>query len=229
MSRHRKFYFYFLRASAAPSLPRIEKILQTVPFHSEGSEIIINKNIDIDSLVTAVELSELFGVSTRTVQRLAQEGVLPEPEGKQGNANLYSLQRATQAYCSYLKKKIEQQANNIDNLKEQKIQADIKLKEMQIEITQLKTDIKKGEYIDRGTVLKDFRAFYKMFKRFALNIPGRIAAIAKGYVEPVVSKGIEKDLRQEITSMLNNFTVAGYKGETDKQEKPYPSKRHGRK
>ncbi|MBE6772288.1 MAG: hypothetical protein E7547_09140 [Ruminococcaceae bacterium] len=190
----------------------------------------INKNVDVDSLVTVVELSELFGVSVRTVQRLAQEGVLPEPEGKQGNANLYSLKRATRAYCDYLKKKVEQQADNSgDKLKEEKMQADIKLKEMQIEIIQLKTDIKKGEYIDRGTVLKDFRAFYKVFKRFALNIPGRIAAIAKGYVEPVVSKGIKKDLRQEITSMLNNFTVVGYKGETYKQEKPYPSKRHGRK
>lgn len=184
----------------------------------------INKNIDIDSLVTVVELSELFGVSVRTVQRLAQEGVIPGPEGKRGNAKLYSLQRATQAYCGHLEKKIEQQANNTDKLKEQKIQADIKLKETQIEVTQLKTDIKKGEYIDRGTVLKDFRAFYKVFKRFALNIPGRISAIFKDYVEPVVSKGIEKDLQREITDTLNSFTVAGYKGESDKQEKPCPQK-----
>ena len=62
----------------------------------------IDRKLNIDSLVSVIELSKLFGVSTRTVQRLAQEGVLPNPKKKSGNANLYRLDESVQAYCWYL-------------------------------------------------------------------------------------------------------------------------------
>lgn len=172
-----------------------------------------------DMLVGTVTLSKMFGVTSRTVQRLAQEGVLPKPEGKEGNANLYRLDKSVQAYIHYLKSLAEQRADKADQneaLKEQKIIAETELKKSQLKFHILKVDADREKYINKTDAVNEFRVFYKMFKKFALCIPGRMAAIIEGYVGPVVSKGIEKDLRQEVTSMLKNFTVAGHKGEPDK-------------
>ena len=172
-----------------------------------------------DMLVGTVTLSKMFGVTPRTVQRLAQEGVLPKPEGKEGNANLYRLDKSVQAYINHLKSLAEQRADKADQnevLKEQKIIAETELKKSQLELHRLKIDINRGKYLNKTDAVNEFRAFYKIFKKFALCIPGRVTAIIKGYVEPVVSNGIEKDLRQEVNSMLKNFIVAGHKGEPDK-------------
>lgn len=62
----------------------------------------IIRKLKPNSLVTVVELAELFNVSVRTVQRFAQFGVLPEPQGKDKNANLYRLDECVQAYTWYL-------------------------------------------------------------------------------------------------------------------------------
>ncbi len=62
----------------------------------------IDRELKPDSLVSAVELAYLFNTGIRTVQRLAQSKVLPDPVSKNKNANLYRLDEAVQAYQWHL-------------------------------------------------------------------------------------------------------------------------------
>ena len=164
-----------------------------------------------DRLCTTVELAKFFGISSRTVQRLAQEGILPKSEGNRKGAKLYSLMKSVQAYCSYLsgKGKAKADDNLAARLQEQKLQTEIKLKESQAELQQIKTEIAKGKYILIEDVHLEVQRFFVVFKKFAMAIPSRMGGIIAGYVEPVVVRGIEKDLQKEINDMLRTFIVAG--------------------
>ena len=173
-----------------------------------------SENNSFDKLCTTVELAKFLGVSSRTVQRLAQEGILPEPEG----AKLYSLMKSVQAYCSYLSGKGKAKADDSQaaRLKEQKLQTEIKLKESQAELHELKTDIAKGKYIALEDARLDVQRFFVVFKKFAMAIPSRMGGIIAGYVEPVVARGIEKDLQKEINDMLRTFIFAGQPADNHK-------------
>ena len=74
---------------------------------------------------------------------------------------------------------------------------------------QIKTEIAKGKYIPIEDVHLDVQRFFVVFKKFAMAIPSRMGGIIAGYVEPVVVRGIEKDLQKEINDMLRTFIVAG--------------------
>lgn len=177
-----------------------------------------SENNSFDKLCTTVELAKFFGVSSRTVQRLAQEGILPEPEGTRKGTKLYSLMKSVQAYCSYLsgKEKAKADDSQAARLKEQKLQTEIKLKESQAELHELKTDIAKGKYIALEDARLDVQRFFIVFKKFAMAIPSRMGGIIAGYVEPVVARGIEKDLQKEINDMLRTFIFAGQPADNHK-------------
>lgn len=172
-----------------------------------------NENKLNEISVTAAELSKLFGVSIRTIQRLSQEDIISESVGKKGGCKLYNLEDSVQSYCEHLREKAKKKKDdNIQNeqLKSQKLRVDIKLKESQAELHTLKTAITTGKYISVEDVKLDFQRFFAVFKKFAMAIPSRIGSIIAGYVEPVVARGIEKDIKNEIDSMLRTFIVAGH-------------------
>ena len=82
-------------------------------------------------------IASLFGVSVRRVQQLTQEGIIATTRTKEGNR--YELVPTIQRYVKYLsdkaygKSKSEKEAE----LREQKLQAEIALKESQGEMHRL--------------------------------------------------------------------------------------------
>lgn len=86
-------------------------------------------------------IASLFGVTVRRVQQLTQEGIISTTKTKEGNR--YELAPTIQRYVKYLsdkaygKSKSEKEAE----LREQKLQAEIALKESQGEMHRLKTEI----------------------------------------------------------------------------------------
>ncbi len=171
-----------------------------------------NKRITNETSVTAAELSKLFGVSVRTVQRLAQEKVLPESVGKENGFKVYNLEDSIQSYCEHLREKAEKKKDGDsqnERLKNQKLRVEIKLKESQAELHQLKTAITTGKYILVDDVKRDYQNFFVVFKKFALAIPGRMGGIIAGYLDPITARKLEKDLHTEICNMLRTFIVAG--------------------
>ena len=101
-------------------------------------------------------IASLFGVSVRRVQQLTQEGIISTTKTSEGNR--YELAPTIQKYIQYLSEKAygKSKSEKEMELREQKMQAEIALKESQGEMHRLKTEIASGRYIDIEEVKMDY-------------------------------------------------------------------------
>lgn len=165
-------------------------------------------------------IAQLFGVSVRRIQQLTQEGILPTVETIEGNRTVrrYDLVPTIQRYVRYLSDKAYGKAHRTDKeieLREQKMQADIALRESQGELHRLKTEIAAGNYISVDEVKMDYEKFFVVFKKFATSLPARVCGMLSGQLDPVEARKLEKEIAQEINSLLGAFVIAGVVGPTD--------------
>lgn len=153
-------------------------------------------------------IANLFGVSVRRIQQLTQDGIISTTATKEGRR--YDLVPTIQRYTKYLsdkaygKSKSEVEAK----LKEQKLKADIALKESQGELHKLRTEIAAGKYISIEEVKLDYSRFFISFKKFAMSIPSKLAGRLTGFVDPTEVRQIENELQKEVQRMLNSFVLS---------------------
>lgn len=154
-------------------------------------------------------IAQLFGLTVRRIQQLTQEGVLPTVETPEGRR--YDMIPTIQSYIKYLSDKAygKEHSEKELELKEQKLKAEIALKESQGELHRLKTDIAAGRYIAVEEVMLDYERFFTVFKNFAMSLPTRLADSISSYVDPLEMRRIEKEIHQKIRGLLNAFVVAG--------------------
>lgn len=155
-------------------------------------------------------IAQLFGVTVRRIQQLTQEGVLPTVETGEGRR--YDLVPTIQNYVKYLSDKAYGKNRGTDEeiaLKSRKIRAEAALKETQGDLARLKTEIAQGKYIPVEEAILEYEMFFITFKKFATSIPSRLIGYISGYVDPVESRRIEKDLSVEIQRLLAAFVLAG--------------------
>lgn len=155
-------------------------------------------------------IAQLFGLTVRRIQQLTQDGVLHTdvaPDGKRR----YDLVPTIQAYIKYLSEKAYGKSRNEkeSELREQKMKAEIALKESQGELHRLKTEIAVGKYIEVEEVKLDYQRFFSVFKKFAMSLPPRLVDLVSGYLEPLEARRIEKELQAEVRANLTGFVVAG--------------------
>ena len=183
---------------------------------TKKSEQKVDKVSPPNNEVTIGELANIIGVSLRTAQRLTQSELF-KSVGTRGKAKTYDLSVCVQAYISHTVAEVERKTekNRVDKLKADKLEAEIELKQSQGQLHQLRTDIALGKYITIDEVKKDYQRFFTTFKKFAMAIPCRVGGLIGGYVEPLVARGIEQDIRQEVNQMLRSFYVAGLEGGSD--------------
>lgn len=157
-------------------------------------------------------IASLFGVSVRRVQQLKQDGILStKPAVINGRrVNGYELVPTIQSYIRHLSDKASGRGGlKEQELKEQKLIAEIALKESQAELHQMKTEIAAGKYISVEEVVSNYERFFQNFKKFALSIPNRVGGMIAGHIEPVEARGIEKDIQQEVCRALKDFVIRG--------------------
>ena len=154
-------------------------------------------------------IAQLFGATVRRIQQLTQEGVLPTTETAEGRR--YDLVPTIQSYVQYLSDKAygKNRSEKEMELREQKMKAEIALKESQGELHQLKTQIAAGKYIAVEEVTLDYQRFFVTFKKFAMSLPARLTDMVSNFVEPLEARRIEKDIQQEVQKLLEAFVVAG--------------------
>ena len=164
-------------------------------------------------------IGQLFGVSVRRIQQLTQEGVIRTVEVP-GQGRHYELVPTIKTYIQYLsdkaygKSKSEKEAE----LKEQKLQAEIALKESQGEMHRMRREIAAGKYLDADEVALDYQKFFVVFKRFALSIPARLVSMISDQVAPLEARKIEKEMNEEVKRMLTSFVVAGIIGKPEAEK-----------
>ena len=153
-------------------------------------------------------IAQLFGVTVRRIQQLTQEGIIQTVQTSEGRR--YELAPTIQKYVKYLsdkaygKSKSEAEAK----LKEQKLRAEVALKESQGELHRLRTSIAAGDYISVEEVKIDYSRFFVSFKKFAMAIPSKLAGRLAGFVDPVEVRQIENELQKEVTKLLKSFVVS---------------------
>lgn len=173
-------------------------------------------------------IAQLFGVSVRRIQQLTQDGVINTVQTKQGRR--YELAPTIQKYIKYLSDKAygKSQSETESKLKEQKLRAEVALKESQGELHKLRTEIAAGNYISVEEVKADYGRFFVVFKNFALSIPSKMAGRLTGVVDPVEVREIENDLQKEIKKLLNGFVSRAVVKEKDPQSDVLQPKKRGR-
>ena len=163
-------------------------------------------------------IAQLFGVSVRRIQQLTQDGVITTTQTSQGRR--YETIPTIQKYIQYLSDKAygKSKSETEAALKEQKLRAEVALKESQGELHRLRTEIAAGKYISVEEVKLDYSRFFVVLKKFVLGIPAKIAGRIAGYADPVEIRQLEKDLQKEATKILKSFVVSATVEENGQKE-----------
>ena len=155
-------------------------------------------------------IASLFNVSVRRIQQLTQDGILPTVETAGGRR--YDLVPTIQRYVKYLSEKAYGKSHSEaeNELKRQKLEKEIELKEMQREYKEIQNAIASGKYIGIEQVENDYRRFFTVVKKFLLGIPAKLSTrLTSVCDDPVELRAVESELNQDIITLLNNFVVAG--------------------
>lgn len=164
------------------------------------------KKGEMRGYATKDTIAQLFGLSGRRIEQLVADGVIDRVRVDGGGVR-FELAKTIQKYVKYLSDKAygKERSEAEAKLKEQKLRADVALKESQGELHRLRTEIAAGNYISVEEVKADYSRFFIVFKNFALSIPGKMAGRLAGFVDPVEVREIENDLQKEIKKLLKDF------------------------
>lgn len=163
-------------------------------------------------------IASLFNLTVRRIQQLTQEGILPTVETLSGRR--YDLVPTIQRYIKYLSDKAygKSHSDAENELKRQKLEKEIELKELQGEYRSIQNAIAHGKYIGVDKVEEDYRRFFTIVKKFLLSIPSKLSVRLTSVCDnPVELRAVESELNSDIIALLNNFVVAG-KSETVEEE-----------
>lgn len=165
-------------------------------------------------------IAKLFGVTARRIQQLTQDGVISTTKIVENGRKVrrYDLVPTIQKYIQYLSERAYGKKSRTDKeieLREQKMEADIALKESQGELHRLKTEIAAGKYISVEEVKMDYSKFFVVFKKFAVSIPARVVGMLSGQLQATEARKIEKELADEVNKLLGAFVIAGVVGPKD--------------
>lgn len=164
------------------------------------------KKSEMRGYATKDTIAQLFGLSGRRIEQLVADGVIDRVHIDGGGVR-FELAPTIQKYVKYLSDKAygKERSEAEAKLKEQKLRADVALKESQGELHRLRTEIAAGNYISVEEAKADYSRFFIVFKNFALSIPGKMAGRLAGFVDPVEVREIENDLQKEVKKLLKDF------------------------
>ena len=179
--------------------------------HTDATE---NSKKRTQNLYEPKVIAQLFNFEgPRRIEQLTQAGVIDAVLVKVDGHEVrrYDLAPTIQKYVKYLSDKAygRSRSEKEMELKEQKLEAEVALKESQGELHRLKTQIAAGEYISIDEVRLDYAKFFLVFKKFAMSIPARVCGMLSGQLEPLEARRIEKEMAGEIADLLSSFVISG--------------------
>ena len=161
------------------------------------------------------QIAKLFGLTVRSIQNLSADGIIETEKAKGGKR--YNLEDTVKRYVSHLAHG-KAESKNEEELKAQKLKAEIRLKESQGELHALKTDIVTGKYISVEDVKLDYSRFFITFKNYVMSIPAKVTGEISGAVEPEEARRIEKKLTDEMSKLLREIIINAEKGRSKEKD-----------
>lgn len=181
---------------------------------------------DMKGYASKDTICRLFGLTGRRIEQLVADGVIERVKLKSGEVR-FETATTIQKYIKYLSDKAygRERSDKEAELKEQKLRADVALKESQGELHRLRTEIAAGNYISVEEVKADYSRFFIVFKNFALSIPGKMAGRLSGFVDPVEVREIENELQKEVKKLLSDFVSRAVVEKAELEDVTKPKKR----
>lgn len=181
---------------------------------------------DMKGYASKDTICRLFGLTGRRIEQLVADGVIDRVKTKSGEVR-FETAPTIQKYIKYLSDKAygRERSDKEAELKEQKLRADVALKESQGELHRLRTEIAQGNYISVEEVKADYSRFFIVFKNFALSIPGKMAGRLSGFVDPVEVREIENELQKEVKKLLSDFVSRAVVEKAEPEDVTKPKKR----
>jgi len=157
--------------------------------------------------ISSVELASLLGITQERVRQLREKNLIPY--SKKGNRYKYILEEAVQAYCSMLREKAAGRSLNAseEELKKEKLQAEIILKRSQGELHMLKTAIENGEYLPIEQITNDYNNFFSEFRSFVRSLPQVITSEIGSELSEHKKRLIQKKILDRIDERLEEFVL----------------------
>ncbi len=153
-------------------------------------------------------ISKLLGKTVRRIQQLTQEGILETEVPPGGGTRKYRTCETVQRYIVHVEQKAQETGENsrAAELTLKKLEAEVELKESQGQLHRLKTAIAEGRYLAADQATEELKEFMASFKKFALNLPPRMAGTMCGYADAVAIRAMEKAVRKELEGLLAAFS-----------------------
>lgn len=167
---------------------------------------------DSTRYMTAAELSDVFGVTTRRVEQLKSEGVI-KGEGK---PTKYDFIETVKAYIGYLADKAygREQKETMSNLEEAKLSAEVEIKQAKAKAAQMELKELQGK-LHRAEDVEAITTDHVLFLRSMLMaMPGKLAVDLSGTHN--AAEQAER-VKQEVYFILNN--LAEYKYDPEEYKK----------
>lgn len=158
------------------------------------------------NLVDSKIIAQLFGVTTRRVQQLAQEGVISAT--KQGNANKYDLLPTIQRYIKHLGEKANgKEASKKDTETEgRRLEAEADLKRSKADMAALQLKELEGKMHRSEDVEAVMTDLVYTIRSMLMALPGRLAV---DVVSAKTAAEASEVIRAEVYKVLEE--LAGYK------------------
>lgn len=155
------------------------------------------KTIDGKTCVPTSFLTEIFGVSSKTLASWAKDGC---PKADRGWWPIREV----------IAWRIDGSGNkeDLDNmsLKDRKLYWEALLKKAQTENRELENGIKRGDYIEKQVVADELTAFFVALKQALLLLPRKIGILASKSVELDVAKEMEHEVSEVVHDVLAEWS-----------------------
>lgn len=169
-------------------------------------------NID-KSLRNTEFVAKFFGRTTRHVQQLTTDGILPVVKKTHKEGNLYDLIPTIQRYIKYLQGIVDNRTKSTEEQEKQRLDAEIKLKEAKAEIAQLDLKELKAEMLRAEDVQAFIEDLAATTKSLLMGLPGRLAMDLESTTTAAERAEIIEGALFEVLDLLSEykFSVEYYK------------------
>lgn len=155
------------------------------------------KTIDGKTCVPTSFLTEVFGVTPKTLASWAKDGC---PKADRG---WWALQ-------DVIAWRIDGTGVDADlenmSLKDQKTYWESQLKKAQTENRELENGIKRGDYIEKKVVAEELTAFFVALKQAMMLLPRKIGILASASVDMDTAKSIEHEVSEVVYDALAEWS-----------------------
>lgn len=154
--------------------------------------------------ISSNELSKLFGVSVRQIQRLTLDGII-EPASNE-RPYRFTLETVCPQYCKYLENKVAEgsQSKVMADLEEEKLRAESRIRKARAEIAELHADELAGKLHRAEDVEAITTDHVLYFRSMLLAMPGKLAVdLAAIQTAPEAAERVKQEVYYVLEHLAN--------------------------